>query len=530
MYSLRFVTLDGSSMTGLHRYDGDLSRFAYLRHAVIAAPYQLLDRAPRVLSVGVGGGLDILLARLYEADEVTAIDVNADVVDLLSRRFADYSGQLADQPKTRLLVAEGRSFLLRDRQQYDLIQGIGLDNLAALTSGAYVLAESYLYTVEAAEAALARLTPHGVYAWTRNTGQPPSETLRLAGQAAEALRRRGAADPPAHLAVVGNEQDSVATLLASPSPLRVDGVERLRRWARENRFQMLHDPLDRQATPYADYLYATDRRSFEATYPFQISPATDDRPFFFSYFKWSNLRVLASGIDPQLRLPIGNLILLSMSLAAIGSIVLFIGLPLVRRRAQQPAPGRAAPLVAYFGALGCGYVVVQVVLIQRLTLFVGYPALAASLAIFSMLWASGLGSMVARHACRSVARLRAVLLAVAALLIAYLGLPHLLAPLLALPDLARATLAVALMVPPALLMGMPFPTGLARLAATTASALPWAWGLNGAFSVLGSVLAVLVGMQLGFSAALVLAAGLYALAALVAPKVWGVDVNAAGPG
>src|SRR5262249_18483371 len=148
-----------------------------------------------VLNIGSGGGIDIILARLNQASAVTAIELNASLVALLRGRYADFTGHLAEGPHTRIIQAEGRSFLSRDQGRYDIIQGIGVDNFAALSGGAYVLAESYLYTVESLQAVLARLSPEGVFAWTRNTNEPPRETLRLCALAAEALRRDGSQDP-----------------------------------------------------------------------------------------------------------------------------------------------------------------------------------------------------------------------------------------------------------------------------------------------------------------------------------------------
>lgn len=185
---LRLVTIDGTSMTGMYQFDGskeDLQRFRFLDHAVMSAVYHLGIEDPKTLQIGVGGGLDILLARLYGASSITAIELNPSIVELLTGPYADYTGRLTEHPGTRLIVAEGRSFLSRTDDQYDIIQGIGLDNLAALSGGAYVLAESYIYTVESLEQSLNALSPRGVFSWTRDVNAPPREMLRLTGLAAE---------------------------------------------------------------------------------------------------------------------------------------------------------------------------------------------------------------------------------------------------------------------------------------------------------------------------------------------------------
>ncbi len=516
-HSLRFLTLDGTSMSEIYQFDGDLSRFRFLDHAVISAPYQVGVPRPATLLIGVGGGLDVILARLYEAKSITAIDLNADVIGLLKGPYAGYCGHLADDPRTRLLTAEGRSFLLRDEAHYDLVQGIGLDNFAALSGGAYVLAESYLYTVEALGLALDRLTPEGTFSWTRSLDQPPRETLRLLGLAAEALRRRGIKDPTRHIALIANDTNTIGTLLVSPSPFAQPAIERLRQWAAANHFGILQDPSAHLGTPYGEYLAAPDPRAFEAGYPFNIFPVSDDNPFFYDYFKWSRLRAnQGDGGDINTRFPVGNLILLAMLCFSTLAAAAFIAYPLLRhQRGGLKAPHAGSALV-YFSILGLGYIFVEIVLIQRFTLFIGYPTRAIATTLFAMLMCSALGSLVAPRVCDTGPGLRALLLLVAASIVLYIvGLPVLFRELMRFPDAARLGLSVVLIAPLAFLMGMPFPTGLRRVGLRTPALVPWVWGLNGVFSVLGSALVIVVSMQAGFTAALAGAALLYALAAAV---------------
>lgn len=525
-YQLQFVTLDGTSMTGLFKFDGELSRFEFLRHAIISAPYQVSVEQPTTLNIGVGGGLDILLARLYGAKKITAIDLNGDVVALLHGPYAEFSGRLADDPNTIIITAEGRSFLTSDNAQYDIIQGIGLDNIAALSSGAYVLSESYLYTLEAFELALAHLTPQGIFSWTRNTGNPPGEMLRLTGLAAEALRRQGVTDPSQHIVVIANDTDITATLLVSRTPFSGAAMERLRTWAEANQFPILHDPLARLDTVYADYLHAPDPRAFEAAYVFNIFPVTDDHPFYYNYFKWSNLH-FDSSYQGNLskRFPVGNLILLAMLGFSMITVIVFIVYPLFRYKRSGLKTPHAIPMLIYFSLLGLGYIFVEIVLIQRFTLFIGYPTHAITTTIFSMLTFSAIGSLVSRRILKTSNHLRLTLAVVTGATLLYIvGLPSLFGSLLWLPDTARMLLSIALIAPLAFVMGMPFPTGLYRLGIQAPSLVPWAWGMNGVFSVLGSVLVILVSMFTNFTTALSSAALLYGLAVIVAPALWKAEV------
>lgn len=526
---LKLVTIDGTSMTGMYRFDGsdtDLERFRFLDHAVISAAYQLGKERPRTLLIGVGGGLDILLARLYKAQHITAIELNPTIVSLLKDRYADYTGRLAEHPSTELIVAEGRSFLSRTTNQYDIIQGIGLDNLAALSGGAYVLAESYLYTVDSLEQALRALTPNGIFSWTRDVNSPPREMLRLTGLAAEALRRIGVSDPAAHIAIIANESGVNATLLVSRSPFQPEQIERLRVWGAANNFTMLHDPFVRLNTPFADYLHAADPRAFERTYPFHIFPVTDDNPFFYNYFRWENLHFDRSYEGRLNRFPIGNLILVTMAFFALGAAVAFIVLPLARYKSDGLRMPGAIPTLAYFSLLGAAYMFIQIVLIQRFTLFIGYPIHATTTTIASMLAFAALGSLLFSKRIQTIGGLRLVLLGIAALTAIYVvALKPLFAAWMHWPDLGRIIISIFIIAPLAVLLGIPFPTGIRQLNARAPGLVVWAWGMNGVFSVLGSVLVIVVSMVSNFTTAMLSGAAGYTLAAMVGGALWKVAVR-----
>lgn len=519
-FDLNFVTLDGTSMTGLYAFDGDLSRFDFLRHAIISAPYLLSEEAPSTLLVGVGGGIDILLARVYDASRIVAIDLNSDMVELVVKRYADFTGNLASG-NTVVLTAEGRSFLTSTEERFDIIQGIGLDNIAALNTGAYVLSESYLYTVEAFELALGRLREHGIFSWTRAATDPPIETLRLVGLAAEALRRRGVTNPAAHIVVVENDTNTAINLLVSPSPLTQTQIDALTGWVRENEFEILHDPFTLRNTPYASYLNAENTRAFEADYPFNIYPVTDDHPFYYNYFKWD--RLLAGGArsgNLSARAPMGNIILLAMLGFTLLAAATFIVLPLWRNQRKGLVTPGAGKMLTYFSALGLGYMFVQIVLIQRFTLFIGYPTLAITTTIFSMLAFSACGSLLGQRLFKVRTRLPMMIVVVSALILLYVvALPPLFAALLGLPDAVRVLVSMALIAPLAFFMGMPFPTGIRAVGEAAPQIVPWAWGMNGVFSVLGSTAVILLSMTTNFTIALATAALFYGVAAWMAPSL-----------
>ena len=525
-YQQRFVTLDGTSMTVLFQYDGDRSRFDFLDHTIISAPYKVAPSKPKVLNIGVGGGLDIILAKKYNARHITAVELNSDIVNLVENTYSEFVGNLAQSPDTRIVVAEGRSFLLQTNETYDIIQGIGLDNFAALNGGAYVLSESYLYTVDSVELALSKLTPNGVFAWTRTVYTPPREMLRLTGIAAEALRNMGIANPALHIAVIANEDGKYATMMVSAQPFRENVINEFRQWVEDNHFIWLHDPLLTLDTPFAEYLLTDFPRAYEQDYPFNIFPVTDENPFFYNYFKWTNLVFIFNDEgDVNLRFPLGNIVILVMlgfSGIAAGFFIIY---PLLRYERRGLKIPYALQMLIYFSLLGVGYIMVEIVLIQRFTLFIGYPSQAIATTIFGLLVFSAIGSLVGKRFVTSNRSLQYALLLVVLMLILYnLGLPSLLRILLAATEETRIFLSIIFLAPVGLAMGIPFPTGLYQLGLRAQVLIPWAWGVNGVFSVLGSVLVILLSMQFNFTTTFYVAALFYLLACLVSPYLWKTDI------
>ena len=530
-HMMRFVTSDATSISAMHEFKGDFAPYGFLDHAIVSAAYQIGNVRPKVLNIGVGGGLDLLLAHLHHARSVTAIEINSDIIELLKGPYAEFTGRSAMGSNTRVLAAEGRSFMMRDTSSYDIIQGIGVDNFAALAGGAYVLSESYLYTVEAVEVVLSRLGPHGIFSWTRFVNDPPREMLRLTAVAAEALRRQGIADPGAHIVIVANGNVDSATLLVGKSAFERTELDSLNRWVNANGFHFLHDPSRRLSTVYSLYLADSHPREFEARYPFRISPTTDDNPFFYNYFKWSHLAFIrGGGGDKNTSLPLGNINLLVLSFSTLIAAIAFVGIPLRRYRRVGVRISHVVPVLTYFAALGLGFIMLEIVLIQRLTLFIGYPTEAMAVTIFGILAFSGLGSVLSVRICSTPSRLSMVIGLIACLVVAYAyALPPILHAFLNTPDVWRVFISLLLLAPIGTLLGMPFPTGLRIVGARSRDLVPWAWGANGVCAVVGSVAVVVLSMETTFTFSFIVAGFLYSLAMLTSHFLWiGDGVDASG--
>ena len=523
---------DGEGLAAIPRLDGSREALAWLDYTDSAAPYHLLSR-PRVLVLGAGTGAELWLARYHDAAAVTSVELNPAVVRLVQEDFGDYSGRPYTRPGVRLHIGEARGFVAAGDEPWDLVQIALIDAFGASSAGLYALSESYLYTVEALQAYLARLAPGGYLAITRWVSLPPRDTLKLLGMAAIALERRGVADPGAHIALLRGWR--TATLLVKNGTFDATDIARLRQFCRERSFDLDWYPGVNAAETNrynvleqswfhdgAAALLGPGRRDFIARYKFDLEPATDDRPYFFHFFRWRTLpellRLKGQGGLPLLEWGYPVLVA-TLAQAVVASAVLILApLALLRRRPGLPAAGRLRWLTAgYFGAIGVAFMFVEIAFIQKFILFLGHPLYAIAVVLFAFLLSAGLGSRCSeRLRFPTPARVVAVawpMLAIAAIALAYtLLLPRLLPPLAAWPDAARIALAVALIFPLGFAMGMPFPLGMARLATGADALVPWAWGVNACASVVSAVLATLLAIHLGFSAVLLLAVLLYALA------------------
>lgn len=530
-----------------------------------------LVREPEVLIIGPGGGNDVETALHMGARKVTAVDINGDTLGLVKSRFAGYTANLYGRDGVEVVHSEGRSYLRRQGdKRFDVIVMSGTDTYAALSSGSYIFSESYLYTAEAFDDFFAHLSDDGVVQVLRFRFEPPRETLKLVATAGQALQRIGVRDPRAHFVVI-NQEDRQAQHIygdlkarAAVDPSLAPVVESLTEFAKQpmrygitlmrkrpftrEEVQQIADALPAmntnpavehvlyydgdsgiapasKDTAYAELLTAmaggtTD--SFLATYPYHVAPATDDKPFFFNFYSWRDVAKVKTTPDAGYAAltgsePIGLYILVALLLQTALVTILLVVLPLFRVPSGM-ASSRLRVLV-YFACLGVAYLLVEIATIQRFVLYLGHPtySLTANLAIFLVF--SGLGSATAGRfgAGRRAAAIAAALV-VALLIVHAIWLPELLQRTLAAPEWQRVLCACGTIAPLAFCMGIPFPTGLQLVGRSAPAFLPWAFGVNGAASVLSSVLSIVLAMELGFTAVFFAAAALYALAMLTVPR------------
>ncbi|WP_246763251.1 SAM-dependent methyltransferase [Rhizobium sp. 007] len=533
------VFTDGDSITTITAYGGDPATVAYLDRTTAALPYRILTR-PRMLILGAGGGEQVLLALRAGAVTVDAVEFNPQMIDLARNHFADFAGGIFSRPNVHLHLAEARAFAAATGERYDLIQMPLLDSFSAAAAGVQTMHENYTYTLEALRDYLAVLRPGGIIAITRWLRAPPRDILKLFATATAALEADGVAEAGQHLALIRSW--NTATLLVAKSAFIGEDVAAIRGFAAENFFDTSWAPgissadVNRYNQLDQEYLYegalallGPERADFIERYKFDIAPATDDRPYFFDFFRWRALPELLT-LRTQggaAMLDWGYLILATTLVqAAILSAVLIL-LPLwLRRRALGRGVHRLR-FGLYFLSLGLAFLFIEIAFIQRFVLFLGHPLYAVAVVLAGFLAFAGLGSAVAARWMALVGRgsaVRGIALAVvviACLAAAYLlALPLVFERLLALPDAVKIAIALLLIAPLAIFMGMPFPLGLGHVGACSEAFIPWAWGINGCASVLSAILAVLLAMHIGFTGVVVIATILYLVAPALLAGSW----------
>jgi hypothetical protein len=506
----RFMDIDSAASTPILRFDGDLSKVDYLRYELTGLAYHLTEGRGKVLVIGPGGGRDLLTALVFGAARVEGVEVNPIIArDVMLGQFRDFSGSIYANPRVSVAIDDGRSYVRRSHERYDVIQASLVDTWAATAAGAYTLTENTLYTKEAFDDYLDHLSEGGILTITRWV----FDGLRLVSLAEAACASRGwtLAD---RLAVV--QQDRVATFLFKKTPFTPDEVARLRDTAARLDFTILYAPGQRgAANDYARLALSTSPTAFYNNYHLDVRPTTDDRPFFFHTTK----------IQDQFQTAFGRSMLFGNGLSALmtlmmissGFVVLFVVGPLALS-AGELGGSHWPRWLCYFGLLGAGFMLVEVSLLQRFVLLLGHPVYSLTVTLFSLLLGTGAGSLLSQRFGDAELQRRVQLVLLGIVAIAILGivaLPPIIAAAIGASHTARIALAVLLIAPAGVLMGMPLPAGVRLLAAGNAELVPWAWGMNGALSVIGATLAVFIAMNWGFSVTLLTGAAAYLTAAVL---------------
>lgn len=535
------ITIDAWAMTSIMRYSGapifppgeperdaERQKLKILEYLPAATVHRIKPQADHIVCIGAGGGLDLLTAKYFGCKRITGVEINPHVIGAVREGFPEFSGHLYDSarhPDVSVYNAEGRHYFERTQDRYDIVQLSGVDTYSSSEAGTFALSENFLYTIEAFSTYLDHLQPGGVLTLTRwfvthrdGDRLVSPEAMRLLGLARAALDRRGARTKDCVYFLMSK---GFTVILVKPDGFVPAELETLDRHCAHYDFPVLYTPA--RATPQIatltgeripnflqEMMDAPDLDALLGQSEFDVAPPVDDRPF---YFEWSRLRhILDSdhyvnalgGMTAH-----GTLVLLFSEVALLG--VLFVLWPLrrLRRQGEVVSAGRVkAGLLIYFTAIGLGFIVVEIILSQKFVLFLGHPFHALATILCSLLLFSGVGAALSsRFPLPSVATLLAAGLALTPVFV----FDHVFELFLQERLSVRVLISVAIMAPVGLAMGIPFPAGIRVLSRVRPDLIPWAWGINGYTSVVGSVLAVLLGIELGFMMVLLGAAGVYSL-------------------
>ncbi|UCD57134.1 MAG: hypothetical protein JSV16_15165 [Candidatus Hydrogenedentota bacterium] len=514
------VGVDASAGTPITHFDGDRRKIEYMKYDVTALAHYLVE-AGKVLIIGPGGGRDVLTALAFDQREIVGVEINPIMVELVNDVFGDFSGRLYQQPNVKIVIDEGRSYISRSEEKFDLIQASMVDTWAASAAGAFTLMENNLYTREAFSEYLEHLTEKGILTMSRwYVAIQPGETLRMVSLGVAALRETGVEHPERHIIVAKNvgwlKGGGVATMLIKRSPFTNAEIRRIRDVCKELGFGMVVTPAEVNDARFAALFENPNPGPFFKRYPIDISPPVDDRPFFFHMLRLKDF-YRSDVLQGSLNFGENAISVLVKCLLVVFFLnVLFIFAPLLtlRRTSLKKEHDRFRYLL-YFACLGLAFMLVEIPTIQRFTLFLGHPVYSLSVALFALLFFSGVGSLCTDTFSLSDSRKRLVKIlgALSVLLIVYVfAVPPIFYRLIALPNHARIAVSVALLCPLGLLMGMPFPLGLKLLNCRTDELVPWCWAVNGATSVLASVLAIAISISYGFGATLLSGLVVYLLA------------------
>lgn len=530
--------------------------------------YRLVEE-PRVLIIGPGGGNDVETALHHGAREVTAVDINGDTLAMVqSEPFKSFTNDVYGRDKVHAVHSEGRSFLRREGGTYDLLQMSGTDTYAALSSGSYIFSESYLYTEEAFDDFFDHMAEDGVISIIRFRFEPPRETLKLVATAARALQTLGIEDPSAHFIVVNQEDRQALTFveqihaqLKEPAlleklsgfvanfkePMRYSFTLMRKKPFSADDVNVIRDALPAMNSPdVKHWLYygagheqtdneygallaamangAEAEARFHREYAYNTEPAVDDRPFFFNFHSFGDVELIGSSSEAGYGAltgsePIGLYILVALLIQTAVATLLMVIAPLWKLGFRAGAGMSRGRVLLYFVALGLAYLLVEITTIQRFVLYLGHPTYALSAGLSCFLVFSGLGSAVAGRLGGGRALASTAAVSVVAMLVVHaLVLPWFLRTTLSFGEPMRVAMTVVWIAPLAFAMGIPFPTGLALLRGQATSMIPWAFGVNGAASVLASILSIVLAMQAGFTVVFAAAAVLYLAAALTVPR------------
>lgn len=504
------MDIDAGASTQIIKFDGDFNKVEFLKYDVASFAYHLFE-SPNVLIIGPGGGRDVLASLIMGGKKITGVEVNPIIVnDVMKNRFKKYSGDLYGLDNIEIIVDDARSYIRNSKTKYDIIQASLVDTWAATTSGAYSLSENNLYTVEAMAEYIDHLTENGYLTISRWMTDSRKLTV-LYLKAAEKLGIKNASN---HLAVIKSLK--IVNLIFKKSEFNKAEIEKILRLAGEMKFEILYMPSFKGQDTYSQIIDNQNLDEFISKPPNRrLRPSTDDSPFFFNRVPLGSVwAVLLKG-----KLNVGIFILYGLLIISsfLSLILIVVPLYINKKYLLEKRTKYSYLYLIYFSLLGIAFMLIEISFLQKFMLFLGHPTYSVTVVIFSLLVSAGIGSFLTTKINQEKLKshLKMILLTVIGIIYLYnISLYPMFNKLLGLGINLRILISILLISMMGIFLGMPFPIGMRLLGSRHKELIPFCWSLNGVFSVLGSILALILAMNIGFTKTIFFAANLYFLAFL----------------
>ena len=506
-----WLLIDAHAGTIMTAFDGDLGKVQHLKYDLTNLVHHIRP-ASKVLVIGAGGGRDILSALVFGQKEAVGVELNPAIIKMLRHNYADFTGHLERYPNVRLVNDEARSYIARQEENFDIIQVSLIDTSAATAAGAFVLAEHGIYTVEAWRIFLERLSDDGVLTVTRMyVADSPAEGYRLTSLASAALMSAGVENPRDHIIIAKGPTRpdrlagvvlASANILLSKKPFSSADLATIEDVTRKMQFELALTPTRCSDPIFAKLASGKDLEKTVSEYPMNIAPPTDDSPFFFFMLRLRDAFTGEAFKQKWYRFNRTAIYTLGALLVVVTVLTLLCIIVPLMLTTQKAALRGALPLCGFFACIGLGFMLVEISQMQRLIIFLGHPTYGLSVVLFSLLLSSGCGSLATQWVKDSTFTRQAVILLLVLLgvLVTFGALtPYATRGFQASTTPVRILLAVGILSPLGLFMGMAFPLGMKVASRTSSSLTPWLWGINGATSVLASVVAIVIALTAGIS-------------------------------
>ncbi len=487
------LTIDEGAGTVLTKFS-NLLDLEYLKLDISAIAYYLRSNED-VLVLGSGGGRDLLTALLFGAKKATGIEINKDINKIAFGKFRDFSGNINKYSQIKLIVDEGRSYVSRSKEKYNIIQASLVDSFAAFANGAFALTENSLYTKEAWTVFLNHLKENGILTFSRWYGKSkPTEIYRLITLAKSSLEELGINYPRQNIALVRyiwpNSNIGVGTILVSKTPFSGQELRELKNIAANLGFEVMLSSKDCKDNNFISILESNDATYDFKNISFNISPPTDNRPFFFYSSKFKDLFSVNTNDE-------GIIILRQLFLNILIFGLIFIIIPLFYKLRSERLIAVSWQLIIYFASIGLGFMLIEISFIQRLGLFLGQPIYGLTIVLFSFLFSCGIGSYLTKYLNNGLRTLLPFIALAFIILISLFFLPPITRILTPHPMSIKILASLSILILIGLFMGMPFPIGMASAKDEDSVRILY-WGVNGFASVCGSALATVILINFGF--------------------------------